>query len=169
MSFGIISSVFASTYDDESNIIIADGNGMDETNGNNFVSDPDTAVIVSGTLTNIRATLVALYDYIADPSSHSGGVSALKTKLANIQSLKLDIQGDAEITPNDLGYITFLTNYVGNDSAQVDVNVTGNVTFGSGTNDYIDDEIADVKTSNFTLSADKTITLPYGSDIESFF
>jgi hypothetical protein len=85
----------------------------------------------------------------------------MKNKLASLTGVTLNVSGDAEIIPNDLGYVNFLTRYVNNqNSPSIKVNVSGYVTFGSGTDYYSTDTIASVITDKFTLSASGTITLP---------
>ncbi|MDR3150083.1 MAG: hypothetical protein LBU14_00070 [Candidatus Peribacteria bacterium] len=144
--------------------------GFSDDNGEEFVNDTDIALDglnFSGSIADIRSALVYMYEYISN--SHTG-TTALKGTLASIDKLTLNINGDAKITPNDLGYIKFLTNYVENkNDPEINVNVAGNVTFDSGTGDYNDENIKDVITDKFTLSASGTITLPNGSDVNEFF
>ncbi|MDR2411270.1 MAG: hypothetical protein LBD88_01355 [Candidatus Peribacteria bacterium] len=123
-----------------------------------------------------------MYAYLDTFSGSSSATSeqkikatGMKNKLATLTGVTLDVSGDAKIIPNDLGYISFLTHYVGNvNSSSLKVNVSGNVTFGSGSvgteyeNDSIE-EVADNLSGSLLLSASGTITLPDGSDIDTFF
>jgi hypothetical protein len=160
-------SVFASTYDDTTHTITADGSGFTGDSGADFIGDADTSLIISGTLQQIRDTLVAVNDYI-DASGE--GYAALVAKMAGLTTITLEVSGDAELTPNDLGYIQYLIGHVGNaNSPTTTVNVSGDVTFGEGTDDFAGVSIADVATADFSLNTTGTITLPVGSDEGAFF
>jgi hypothetical protein len=101
--------------------------------------------------------------------------TAMKNKLATLTGVTLDVSGDATIIPNDLGYISFLTHYVGNtNSPSLGVNVSGNVTFSGGLtgSEYENDSIADVANNlsgSLSISASGTITLPSNEAKETFF
>jgi hypothetical protein len=160
-------NVFASTYDDVTHTIIADGGDFTGDSGADFIGDASTSVVINGTLQQIRDTLVAVTDYI---DSHGNGYAALAAKMAGLTDITLEVSGDAELTPNDIGYIQYLLSYVGNtNSPTVTVEVDGDVTFGEGTGDFAGMSIADVATADFSLDATGTITLPVGSDEGIFF
>jgi hypothetical protein len=179
--------VSASTYDAATNTITAelvtdpasvfDGTyGFTGDNGANFAADAASiaadGLTITGDIDDIRGALEYIYTYIS-----GGGVggAALKAALAGVNDLTLDVVGDAEITPNDLGYVQFLEKFAKNTSnatATVAVNVDGNITFGSGTGYYASDSIADVVDAGgaSSISATGTITIPdgYGDDIAGF-
>ncbi|MDR1032878.1 MAG: hypothetical protein LBL84_02595 [Candidatus Nomurabacteria bacterium] len=177
----------ASTYDPATNTINAAlvndaGSGADGTygfwgnSGADFIGDTadiaTNGLNITGSIDDIRGTLEYLYTYI---SSGLAGAAGLQTALAGVDDITLNITGDTELTPNDLGYIQFLEKYVKsstNATATVAVNVDGDVTFGAGTGYYLNDSVADITANGgpVDLSATGTITIPdgFGADITDF-
>jgi hypothetical protein len=81
-----------------------------------------------------------MYTYLDTFSGSSSATSeqkdkatAMKNKLAALTGVTLSVSEDAKIIPDDLGYIKFLVNYVGNtNNPTINMNVNGDVIFGSG-------------------------------------
>lgn len=182
-------ATYASSYDAVTNTIyatkeITDGDPsgymLDGASGQALISDSDTTLGIEGaTIDDVRGALIALYSYIAalDPSdaNDAAELAAFGNKLSSISDLKIKINGDAEIIPNDLGYLGTLANLAGgiNGAApkpdpNIEVYVDGTVTFGDPTDDYVGKTIADEATGKMTLDAIK-IELPVGTDPVAFF
>lgn len=184
-------ATYATTYDPTTNTITAElvndsGSGADGTygfwgtSGADLINDASdiasNGLTIAGSLTDIEQTLEYLYTYM---ENNEPGAAALKTTLAGVGEITLDIAGDAELTPNHLGYVQFLERYVNGStdpttpvSAKIAVNVSGNVTFGDGTGpDFGGVTIADVANNGgagttvgpISLNATGAITIPNGS------
>jgi hypothetical protein len=176
LAFGVAvlpAATYASSYDDTTNTLTAAndtaGWDLDYASGQAFLADPDTALTVSGaTIDDVRSTLIELSDYMTTNPGDSVS-DGLIAKLAAVTELNINISGDAEIIPNDLGYLNYLISAVGNtNDPTIDVNVAGKVSFGDATTDYIGETIASLATSKMTISATQ-IELPAGADEATFF
>jgi hypothetical protein len=114
---GLSAPANASAYDAETNTVLADGDGFTGTSGFDFVSD-DTkeSVIIKGSLSEIRGTLVAIYEYIHGAGQ---GYDAFKTAMQEIEVLTLNFTdaGELGLTDEDIAYINFILRYV-NDVAR---------------------------------------------------
>jgi hypothetical protein len=99
-----------------------------------------------------------------------------------VEKLTLSVSGDAEIIPDDLGYISYLAGAVGNSDGlnSLTVRVSGKMTFGEGKTGgiyegkTIADEINEVvggggSVGEISLEAGGGIVLPVGSDKDTFF
>jgi hypothetical protein len=168
-------ATYASTYDENTNVITAGyvndtyGWRLDYVSGEAFMLDSstDNLTIQGSSIDDVRNTLIALADWLIDGSAPD--LSNFVAKLAGVTDLTIDIDGNAEIIPNDLGYLKYLMSEVGNSNdPTIEVNVSGTASFGPGTADYAGETIADVATAKMSLSAAK-IELPYGTDPATFF
>jgi len=143
-----------------------------------------TSITIRGSINDIRCALVQIYDAIEGNvyDNYTGVVTdddstaALKTQLAKIRRLTLSIQGDAEITADDIAYIKYITTFTEMNlkpRSSIEINVNGNVTFArrsllttTSTDDYGNFiHITDLFDGQFYLNqVTGTITLPHSID-----
>jgi hypothetical protein len=154
----------------------ARGYGLDVQDYDNLMTylggNPDTPITINGAIEDVRGLLTKLGAPTGNTTVDAAN-AALIAALGAVPSLTLTVDGDTEIIPNDLGYITYLTNLAENEGQALIVNVDGNVTFGAaiaGGGFTGDETIADVSKAGMRISATGTITVPdgYGAGITEF-
>ncbi|MDR0397565.1 MAG: hypothetical protein LBH36_00030 [Candidatus Nomurabacteria bacterium] len=130
-----------------------------------LATNPDSPITINGSIDDIRGLLTKLGTSTANAAINTANDN-LVAAMENVPELVLNVDGDAEITPNDLFYVSYLANLAGNTNQKLTVNVDGDVTFGPA--DPVSpltasDTIASQAQPGSTISATGTITIPNGS------
>jgi hypothetical protein len=184
----LVSATSVSSNEDDVITITTDGNPIDSATYDSLLSALNAgkkSLNISGTFEHITTLLSSIGE--AAFITNDQGAKTLLGALNKVENLKLDVQGDAVISPEAIAYISFLKREAVTNSTvdqsnlkTLTIDVNGEASFSPKTvqNDDIPATISEAITglglatdgSGTTLTATDGITLPEGeNDVATFF